>query len=70
MGERVRQLLEATHKMQEVKALLAKEKREERLTEGEKRQLEEARRLQYEIITVDSFTHDDYFRKKTTSKKV
>jgi len=70
MGERVQQLLEATHKMQEVKALLAKEKREERLTEGEKRQLEEARRLQYEIITVDSFTHDDYFRKKTTSKKV
>ena len=70
MGERVRQLLEATHKMQEVKALLAKEKREEHLTEGEKRQLEEARRLQYETITVDSFTHDEYFRKKTTSKKV
>ncbi len=70
MGERARQLLEATHKMQEVKPLLAREKREERLTEGEKRQLEEARRLQYEIITVDSFTHDDYFRKTTISKKV
>ena len=70
MGERARQLLEATHKMQEVKALLDREKREEHLIEGEKRQLEEARRLQYEIITVDSFTHDDYFRKTTISKKV
>jgi acyl-CoA dehydrogenase len=68
-GERARQLLEATHKMQEVKALLDREKREDRLTEGEKTQLEEARRLQHEIITVDSFTHDDYFAKNTTDKK-
>jgi len=70
MGERPQQLLAATHKMQEVKSLLDKEKREERLTEGEKKQLEEARALQHEIITVDSFAHDDYFRKTTTDKKV
>jgi len=69
MGDRPMQLLEATHKMQEVKQLLDKEKREERLTEGEKRQLEEARELQHEIITVDSFVHDEYFRKKTTTGK-
>jgi len=69
MGDRPMQLLEATHKMQEVKQLLDKEKKKERLTEGEKRQLEEARALQHEIITVDSFVHDEYFRKKTTVKK-
>jgi len=69
MGERLLQLLEATHKMQAVKALLAQEKTKERLTEGEKRALTEARALQREIITVDSFIHDDYFHKKTTNKK-
>ena len=70
MGERSQQLLAATHKMQEVKALLDKEKKKERLTEGEKRQLKEARELQHEIITVDSFTHDDYFSRNTIDKKV
>ena len=71
MGERLLQLLEATHKMQAVKALLAQEKTKERLTEGKKRALTEARALQHEIITVDSFEHDDYFhkRKTKTSKK-
>ena len=70
MGDRPMQLLEATHKMQEVKQLLDKEKREERLTEGEKRQLKEARALQHEIITVDAFVHDDYFARNATGKKV
>jgi len=69
MGERPLQLLEATHKMQAVKTSLAKEKTKERLTESEKRALTEARTLQHEIITVDSFKHDDYFHKIKTSKK-
>ena len=56
--------------MQEIKEILSKEKKEERLTEGEKKQLEEARALQHEIITVDSFVHDDYFTRNTTDKKV
>jgi acyl-CoA dehydrogenase len=70
MSERVEKLLEATHKMQAVKVLIAKEKKKEHLTESEKRELEEARRLQHEIITVDSFAHDDYFRRTTMSKKI
>jgi len=70
MGERPTQLLEASHKMQEVKELLAREKNDERLTEGEKKALEEARILQHEIITVDSFTHDVYMRKVKKNKKV
>ncbi len=61
MGERARQLLEATHQMQAVKESLSKEKKEERLTEGEKKELERARALQYEIITVDAFKQEDYF---------
>ncbi len=65
MGERPTQLLEATHAMQEIKELLNREKIEERLTEGEKKQLKEARALQHDIITVDSFSHHDYFRRKT-----
>lgn len=69
MGERAIQLLNATHKMQKVKEILIKEKKEERLTESEKHQLEEARTLQHEIIRVDSFTHADYFERKTTVKK-
>ncbi len=69
MGERPLQLLEATHKMQAVKVLLAQEKTKERLTESEKRALTEVRALQHEIITVDSFEHDDYFHKIKTSKK-
>ncbi len=63
MGKRATQLLEATHTMQEVKAILDKEKKEERLTEGEKKQLIEARVLQHEIVTVDAFTHEDYMHK-------
>ena len=69
MGERPTQLLEATHKMQAVKEVLNKEKKEERLTEGEKQALEEARVLQREIITVDAFKHADYFE-RTTVKRV
>lgn len=69
MGERAQQLLNATHKMQEVKALLTREKNGDHLTGGEKIQLLEARALQREIITVDSFSHDDYFSKTTTGKK-
>ncbi len=68
MGERARQLLEATHQMQAVKESLSKEKNEERLTEGEKKELERARALQHEIITVDSFKHEDYFRKPKKRK--
>ena len=49
--------------LQEVKAILDKEKKEERLTEGEKKQLIEARVLQHEIVTVDAFTHEDYMHK-------
>jgi len=67
-GDRIRQLLEATHKMQEVKESLAKEKKGERLTEGEKRALAEARALQHEIITVDAFEHDDYFSRTIVKK--
>jgi acyl-CoA dehydrogenase len=61
MGYRATQLLEATHQMQVVKESLAKKKKGERLSEGEKKELELARALQHEIITVDAFEHDDYF---------
>jgi len=67
MGERPMQLLEATHAMQEVKVVLDKEKKGEKLTTKETRELKNARALQKEIITVDSFKHSEYFRK--TSKK-
>ena len=67
-GDRIRELLEATHKMQEVKESLAKEKKGERLTEGEKRALKVARALQHEIITVDAFEHDAYFARSTVKK--
>lgn len=70
MGEQVQQLLEATHKMQAVKVLLTKEKKKEPLSKNEKRELAEARHLQYEIITVDSFTHEDYFHRTTIHHKV
>ena len=62
-AERMIQLSEATEAMQAVKALLINEKKGERLTEGEKRQLQEARALQHEIITVDAFKHKDYMRR-------
>lgn len=68
LGERAQQLLNATHKMQEVKALLAKEKNGDHLTGVEKIQLVEARALQREIITVDSFRHEDYFARTTVQK--
>jgi hypothetical protein len=61
-GKRVTQLREATEAMQAVKTLLVNEKKGERLTEGEKKQLQEARALQHEIITVDAFEHDVYMR--------
>jgi hypothetical protein len=70
MGERPMQLLEATHAMQEVKVLLDKEKKGEKLTTKELRELKSARALQKEIITVDSFKDADYFRKIKTNKKV
>jgi len=73
MGERSKQLLDATHHMQAVEALLRKEKKEETLSDDERVSLDEVRALQREIITVDSFTHESYFRKKKTttiSKKV
>lgn len=71
-GERAMQLLDATYKMQAVKRLLAKEKAGELLSSEEQEELDDARVLQYEIITVDAFTHERYFRKKktTTTKKV
>ena len=61
-GKRLTQLKEATKAMQGIKSLLVNEKKGERLTEGEKKQLQEARALQYEIITVDAFEHDVYMR--------
>ncbi len=69
MGERPTQLLEATHAMQAVKELLVKEKQDEKLTTKETRELKSARALQKEIITVDSFKHNDYFRKPKTVRK-
>jgi len=68
-GKRAQQLLNATHAMQGAKALLDKEKKEEPFTEDEQRQLEEVRALQHEIITVDSFLHEDYFSQNTTVKE-
>jgi len=61
-GKRLTQLKEATKAMQGIKSLLVNEKKGECLTEGEKKQLQEARALQYEIITVDAFEHDVYMR--------
>ncbi len=64
MGERLKQLFEATHKMQHIKEILGIEKNGESLTKEEQRVLQEARILQREIITVDSFSHDMYMRRK------
>ncbi len=64
MGTRPRQLLDATHAMQSVKALLDKEKTGDKLTTKELTELQNARTLQKEIITVDSFTHKVYFREQ------
>jgi len=69
MGERPTQLLEATHAMQSMKEVLDKEKKGEKLTTKESRELKSARALQKEIITVDSFKHSDYFRKPKTIHK-
>ena len=63
MGVRPTQLLDATRAIQEVKALLHKDKKGEKLTSKEVTELTHARTLQKEIITVDSFIHDDYFRR-------
>jgi len=73
MGERSTELLDATHAMQAVRPLLHKEKSGEHLSDIERKGLEEARALQDEVIRVDAFTHESYFRKKktiTTIKKV
>jgi len=73
MGERPTLLLEATHAMQGAQSLLDKEKNGETLSTKERKTLDEARVLQREIIAVDSFTHESYFKKKkitTTAKKV
>jgi len=63
MGVRPTQLLDATRAIQEVKALLHKDKKGEKLTSKEVTELTHARTLQKEIITVDSFIHDVYFRR-------
>jgi acyl-CoA dehydrogenase len=71
-GERITQLLEATYAMHGVKTLLDKEKYGEPLSIEERRILDEVRVLQREIIAVDAFTHESYFKKKnitTTAKK-
>ena len=62
-GKRIRQLSEATKAMQMIKSVLLNEKNGERLTEGEKQQLKEARALQLEIITVDAFDQGVYMRR-------
>jgi len=69
MGERPRQLLEATHAMQSMKEVLKKEKKGEKLSTKETRELKSVRALQKEIITVDSFKHNDYFRKPKVTRK-
>ena len=63
MGVRPTQLLDATRAIQEVKALLHKDKKGEKLTSKEVTELTHARTLQKEIITVDSFIDDVYFRR-------
>lgn len=66
MGDRVRQLLDATHAMLDAKGLLAKEKEGEPLTAKEKKEIKSARALQADIIAVDSFKHKAYFGKEKT----
>ena len=68
-SERINQLLDATHAMQESKDLLAKEKKGEDLTAQERKTLKSVRALQAEIIAVDSFKHAEYFRKPKTVRK-
>ena len=68
-GKRPMQLLEATHAMQAVRTLLAKEKKGEKFTTKEQKELKSARELQKEIITVDSFKHSDYLRKPKVVRK-
>lgn len=70
MGERSKQLLDATHQMQAVSELLRKEKKEATLSDDERDRLNEARALQREVITVDAFKHEIYFRQKKTAKRM
>lgn len=66
-GPRIKLLREAAEAMQGVKDILHKEKSGEPLGSEEVERLEAARALQREIITVDSFTHEEYFA--TSSKR-
>ncbi len=67
-SERMTLLEESSVAMQAVKTILLNEKKGERLTQGEKQQLEAARALQREIITVDSFEHDVYMSRSQKEK--
>jgi hypothetical protein len=69
LGERPTLLLEAVRQMQSAKALFEKEKKGETLTAEEKATLQDAKDLQKEIITVDSFTHDVYMPKDSKIPK-
>jgi acyl-CoA dehydrogenase len=64
---RIEQLLDASHTMQENKALLQREKNNDRLTSGEVVELAKIKAIQHEIITVDSFTHEAYQTRNTKS---
>ncbi len=63
-GGRIGKLLEANKAMQEAGSAFAKLKKsgEESLEASEKEEITRARKLQQEIIGVDSFSHEEYFR--------
>jgi acyl-CoA dehydrogenase len=64
VGGRVKELLVASQAMQEAKQAISKLKTsgEQALDENEKLLIKKAKKLQREIIEVDSFSHKEYFR--------
>jgi acyl-CoA dehydrogenase len=63
-GSRVAELLGASQAMQEARQAISKLKRsgEQALDENEKALIKQARELQANIIAVDSYSHEEYFR--------
>ena len=62
MGGRVAELIKASHTMQEAKEALAKLKRKESLNTDEQRLVKVAMAWQKNIVEVDSYTKEEYFR--------
>ena len=62
MGGRMAELLQASISMQEAKEALAKMKRKETLNSDEQRLVDVALAWQQNIVEVDSYTKEEYFK--------